>query len=35
MYLKIVPEECLAPDQLTRLYEYLFDRAAYMARVRS
>ena len=35
IYMKIVPEECLAPDQLTRLYEYLFDRAAYMARVRS
>ena len=35
IYMKTVPEECLAPDQLTRLYEYLFDRAAYMARVRS
>lgn len=35
LYMKTVPEECLAPDQLTRLCEYLFDRAAYMARVRS
>lgn len=32
LYVKTVPEECLAPDQLTRLFEYLFDPAAYLSR---
>ncbi len=35
IYMKTVPEECLAPDQLTRLFEYLFDRASYVERIRS
>jgi hypothetical protein len=33
--MKTVPEQCLAPDQLTRLFEYLFDRASYAERIRS
>ena len=35
IYLRVTPEECLAPDQLARLFEYLFDPAAYAARIRS